>query len=181
MSSSATKETRRLFLALWPGERERQRMVKLTEAITEGRKVRPANLHLTLIFLGATTAERLACYEQALQGIEVPQVTLTLDQFGYRRKQRILWLSTSHTPQPLVDLVAELNQRLQTCGFTLDRRPFHAHVTLARKFPGPAPAEPPGEPLCWNVDQIVLVESVSEKNGVHYQVLRGWPAKHSEG
>lgn len=176
MSSAETEKARRLFLALWPGDRERRAMAGLAEAIPGGRKVRPANLHLTLVFLGATSQERLACYEQALQGIEVPSLTLTLDRFGYRRKPRIVWLSTSHTPQLLQDLVAELHRRLESCGFTPERRSFHAHITLARKFPGPATAESPAEPLCWHLDQIVLVESVTEKGGVHYEVLRRWPA-----
>lgn len=181
MSSAETEQTRRLFLALWPGDRERQAIADLVEAIPGGRKVPPANLHLTLVFLGTTGQERLACYEQALQGIEVPPLTLTLDRVDYRRRQRILWLSTRHTPQILVDLVAELQRRLERCGFTPERRPFHAHITLARKFLGPAPADLPSEPLCWQVDQIVLVESINEKDGVHYQVLCRWPMSEDRG
>jgi 2'-5' RNA ligase len=90
-------------------------------------------------------------------------------------------LSARHTPQTLVDLVAELHRRLESCGFTPERRPFHAHLTLARKFAGPAPADLPGEPLCWHVDQMVLVESINEKDGVHYQVLRRWPVSEDKG
>jgi len=72
-------------------------------------------------------------------------------------------------------LVAELHRRLRGCGFTPERRAFHAHITLARKFPGPAPAQPPATPMRWSIHDIALVESLREDDGARYAVLRRWP------
>lgn len=173
--SSEMADTRRLFLALWPGEEERQAMAGLAQKIPGGRRVPTENLHLTLAFLGATTDQRVACYEDALRDIEVPSLTLVLDRLGYWRKPRILWLGASQTPPALEDLTTELNRRLATCGFTPEKRPFRAHLTLARKHPGPAPVKILVEPVHWSVDRIVLCESVTAKEGARYRLLRRWP------
>lgn len=174
---SEEPKARRLFLALWPGEKERLAMAELARKVPGGRRVRTENLHLTLAFLGATTDQRLVCYEDALQGIQVPSMTLILDQLGYWRKSRILWLGASQTPAALEDLVAELSRRLATCDFRPETRPFSAHITLARKYSGSVPGELPVEPLRWAVDQITLCESVISQEGVRYQVLRRWPER----
>jgi 2'-5' RNA ligase len=165
----------RLFLALWPGEEERRRLAELAQLISGGRPVKPANMHLTLVFLGDTHAERLLCYEYALSDFTMPSLTLTLDHFGYWPKPRILWLGPSVTPLALKELVIDLNQRLEGCEFTPERRPFSPHITLARKFPGPAPDHLLPEPIHWAVNHIALVESVKQTDSTHYQVLRRWP------
>lgn len=169
------RETRRLFLALWPEIAERQTMASLVENLEGGRKISPENLHLTLFFLGNTSAERLACLMDNLQGIEVPPLTLLLDRLGYWPRSRILWLGTSQTPLSLEELVTTLNRRLAACGYKPEQRPFRAHITLARKFPGPPAILKLAEPIGWPIDHIALVESVNQKDGGHYQVLHRWP------
>lgn len=173
--SSPDPDLRRLFLALWPSVAEQQQTAKLAEAIPGGRRINPANIHLTLIFLGATGAERMRCYLEALAGIEAPSLTLILDRLGYWPKPRILWLGSSRTPPALTALVAELNRRLAACGFAPETRPFRAHITLARKFPGPLPAGQPVEPISWSISQFALVESTNHQDGTRYQVLNRWP------
>ena len=168
-------DQRRRFIALWPSAAEQEQTAQLAEAIPGGRRITPASIHLTLVFLGATDAERMRCYLEALQGIEVPSLTLTLDRLGYWPKPRILWLGPSRTPLALTVLVAELNRRLTACGFAPEARPFRAHITLARKFPGPLPAGLPAEPISWIISQLALVESVNHQDGSRYQVLNRWP------
>jgi len=172
---SAEAKPRRLFLALWPSPAEQLRLAELGQFAPGGRRIKPANLHLTLAFLGATGAEQLDCYQHALQDIAVPTLTLLLDRFGFWPKPGILWLAPSQSPPALKDLVSELNRRLQDCGYTPDRRPFSAHVTLARQYAGPWP-KANFEPFAWTVDRIALVESLNTPAGVHYQVLNYWPA-----
>ena len=175
MCSPAITEVRRLFLALWPEEAERRQMAALAAHIAGRRRVRDANLHLTLVFLGATDAARRAAYEVALANLTVPALELTLDRYGYWPAPCILWLGSSRTPPELYELVAELNRRLRGCGFTPERRAFQAHITLARTFPGPAPERPPATPVHWRIGEVALIESLPEKNGSHYRVLRCWP------
>jgi len=167
--------TRRLFLALWPSAWVRRQIADCARPLSGGRKVKAENLHLTLIFLGTTDCQRQRCYERALQAIQVPSLTLTLDTLGYWSKPRIVWLGISRPPTRLADLVQELRGRLVGCGFKPETRPFKAHITLARRHPGPAPETAVVQPIIWPIDRIALVESCSTAVGVHYRVLRYWP------
>ncbi|MDG4552693.1 MAG: RNA 2',3'-cyclic phosphodiesterase [Candidatus Competibacter sp.] len=170
-----TGDERRLFLALWPGDAERRQLAERAAAVAGRRRVRDANLHLTLVFLGATDAARLAAYEAALTDLAVPSLELSLDRYGYWPRPRILWLGSSHTPPELYELVAELHRRLRGSGFAPERRAFQAHITLARKFPGPAPIHPLIMPIRWRVEDVALVESQESPEGSRYRVLRRWP------
>ncbi|MER2527421.1 MAG: RNA 2',3'-cyclic phosphodiesterase [Candidatus Competibacter denitrificans] len=172
---------RRLFLALWPAEAERRHLAELALNVAGRRRVRDANLHLTLVFLGATDAERLAAYETALAGLIVPTLALILDRYGYWPRSRILWLGCSETPPALVDLVADLHRRLRGCGFNPEQRAFQAHVTLARNFPGPAPKQAPTASVHWPIEEVALVESLQGETGSYYRVVRSWPAGCSGG
>lgn len=174
MSFPDPPETRRLFLALWPEDAVRRRIAELAAEVAGRRRVRDANLHLTLVFLGATDAARHAAYEDALADVRIPVLELRLDRYGYWPRPRILWLGSSQTPPELYGLVADLSRPLRGCGFTPERRAFRAHVTLARKFPGPAPAGPPATPVCWPVREVALVESLPGETVSQYRVLRRW-------
>jgi 2'-5' RNA ligase len=168
-------KSRRLFLALWPDVGLRAQLAALSGTLTGGRKVHPDNLHLTLIFLGATDNERLLCYEQALRELAVPPLILRLDRLAALSRSGILWLGASRVPPELSNLVQDLNSRLQSCGFSPERRPFQAHITLARDFTGPAPPTELERPLVWRTEQVVLAESLQTERGVSYALLARWP------
>jgi 2'-5' RNA ligase len=179
MSSPSNPERpRRLFLALWPGDRERQQLGRLAaHAARQQRRIADHLLHLTLVFLGPTDAERQAIYEAALADLTVPEMELVLDRYGYWPRSQILWLGCKQTPPELDELVADLQRRLHSCGFAPEARAFQAHVTLARRFPGPVPTEPPPVPVRWRVNEVALVESAPPPRLMHYQVRRRWPER----
>ena len=174
-SPSSTDARRRLFLALWPEEAERQQLAELAANVAGRRRVRDDHLHLTLVFLGATDTARLADYEAALADWPALELELILDRYGYWPQPRILWLGSSRTPPELYERVADLHRRLRGCGFAPERRAFQAHITLARQFPGPAPARPPAAAVRWSVNDMALVESLREEDSTGYRVLRRWP------
>lgn len=174
-SPPSTEVARRLFLALWPREAERRELATLATQVAGRRRVQDDNLHLTLVFLGATPSALQAAYETALTDLAVPAVTLTLDRYGYWPRPRILWLGANHTPPELHELVADLHRRLRGCGFNPEPRAFQAHITLARHFPGPAPPQPPSEPIHWRIDGVTLVESPRDRGATRYRPLRRWP------
>ena len=167
---------RRLFLALWPDADLRAQLAALSGTLTGGRRVHLDNLHLTLVFLGATDNECLLCCQQALRDLTVPTLTLRLDHLACWSHSGILWLGASRVPPELSNLVQELNSRLQRCGFSPERRPFQAHITLARDFTGPAPPAELERPLVWRTEQVVLAESLQTEWGVRYVVLAHWPS-----
>ena len=170
---------RRLFLALWPDAGERAQLAAMARSLPGGRKIHPDNLHLTLVFLGATDDQRLLCYTQALHDLIIPALTLRLDRLAYWSRSGILWLGASRMPPKLPDLVQDLNRRLEPCGFSPEQRPFQAHITLARDFTGPAPPAELEQPLVWRTEQVMLAESLQTERGVRYAVLARWPAIQS--
>ncbi len=169
------KQQQRLFLALWPGENERRQIAKLAAHAADRRRVCDANLHLTLVFLGATTSDQLAAYEAALADLSIPAMELVLDRYGYWPQPRILWLGSSCTPPELYGLVAELHRRLRGCGFAPERRAFQAHITLARRFTGSVSTQPLEKPVRWPISEIALIASLPSPEGSRYEVLRCWP------
>ncbi|MCP5195534.1 MAG: RNA 2',3'-cyclic phosphodiesterase [Gammaproteobacteria bacterium] len=173
-SPSNPEHPRRLFLALWPGESERRQLAELAVQAAGRRRVRDANLHLTLVFLGATAPDRLAAYQAALADLPTLELELVLDRYGYWPQPRILWLGSTHTPPELYERVAELHRRLRNCGFVPEQRAFQAHITLARRFTGPIPTKPL-KPLYWRIGEVALVESLASAEGSRYEVLRRWP------
>ena len=51
-------ETRRLFLALWPEDTVRRDIAALATEVAGRRRIRDANLHLTLVFLDVYKRQR---------------------------------------------------------------------------------------------------------------------------
>ena len=167
----------RLFLALWPDERVRAALATLVRefgAACGGRGVRPANLHVTLAFLGDVPVPRIASTIGALDGIRAEPFVLELDSCGYWRHNRIAWAGFASCPEPLSDLVDRLGQSLAGCGFPREDRPYVPHITLvrdARRSPGRRRIEP----LAWPVTHFALMESMPDGRAVRYEVLGQWP------
>lgn len=170
------EESRRLFFALWPDAACRAALAQLVQTIVpaRARPLQAENLHITLIFLGRTSPAQLECARKVAGAIRAPNFTLTLDRIGQFRRARVLWSAPAATPEALQRLVAELGTDLEPCGFALDTRPYHAHVTLARNVRGRIQPTV-HEPIAWRVDHFVLVESQTRSHGAHYEVLESWP------
>lgn len=170
----------RLFFALWPDEALRGSLAPLLKLQREcgGRAHPPANLHLTLNFLGSVAAQTRDCLEQAADAIVLPPFTLTLDRFGYWPRPRVVWLGCGETPPPLTALVDAVNGVVEGCGMEPERRPYHPHLTLLRKARQLPTVEAPS--LRWPVDAFVLAESVSTPAGVEYRVLRRWCLRNGD-
>lgn len=176
MSSVSEGPHQRLFFALWPPDELRPSLGALARAHVppRARAVAAGNLHITLAFVGAVTAETRACLEGAAATVAGAPFELVLDRIGAWPGPGILWLAPSAIPPALGQLAGDLQQALQPCGYRPEARAYQPHVTLARKLKGPFPgATVP--PLHWPVRDFVLVESLSTPAGPGYQVRRRWP------
>ncbi len=169
------KTTQRLFFALWPEDGLGHTMVQLARDHVHGsgRWVRPENLHVTLVFLGAVDGARRACVEAAADGIRGQSFTLELDRITWWSRPRVLCAGCSRMPSALLDLVGELKRGCQDCGFEPERRPYRAHLTLARKVAAGQPSTTIEAPA-WRVRDFCLVESRTLTTGAEYSVLRTW-------
>lgn len=102
--------------------------------------VHPADLHVTLHFLGDTPSSQVENISAAacVAASEFTPFALALTEpgtFGPRSAPRVLWCGLAEPAEPggsLAALHAALGARLSASGFATEARPFRAHVTLAR-------------------------------------------------
>ncbi len=124
----------RLFVALTLPERLRTRLAGLGGGVPGARWIEPANLHLTLRFIGETEEGALSDLDAELARIDAAGFDLVLDgvgQFGTGRKVHSLWAGVDRN-EALLHLQAKVESAVVRAGFAPEPRKFQAHVTLAR-------------------------------------------------
>ena len=173
---------RRLFFALWPDETQRRALERAcAKAVRHsgGRAVPVPNLHVTLAFLGSVAAARIpdlqrTAREQAARLARDVPVTLTFARLAHWKEAQILCtLAAEHSPTAH-GLAVALQEAAAALGLSPDRKPFHAHVTLARKVVRPG-ALPRLRPVVWRFDAFALIDSRTEPSGPAYSVIDSYP------
>lgn len=173
---SPETKNQRLFFALWPPDELSRGLYRLAgNALRggDGRRVAPENIHLTLAFLGSVEEPFRQCAEAAAASIRAPAFTLTLEQMGCFSRAGILWVGPGQVPEPLLQLVQALNTGLGGCGYQAEKRPYAAHLTLARKA-HPCQQSHSIERHPWEINQFHLVQSHTHADGARYRILRSW-------
>jgi 2'-5' RNA ligase len=176
------KKDIRLFFALWPDEALRRRLQEAAMTFpvaAGGRRVSDANLHLTLHFIGNVYFEQMNCLRAAARNVNASGFDLTLDVQGFFKKPQVAWLGCARPPVALGDLHRQLGRCLQTCEYQPEARPYHPHVTVARKS-GSVAADACFAPIEWPVTGFALIEvqaiaSGSITKGVQYRALETYP------
>jgi len=137
-------EEPRLFVAVPLSEPARAAVAEVVERIRAGepegrgvRWVRLDGLHITLRFLGPTPEPRVADVAAAVAtaAAGVPPFAIRIagaDSFPPVGRPRTLWLDLDHGAEDLASLAGRLDDALATVGWERERRPFRAHLTLAR-------------------------------------------------
>jgi RNA 2',3'-cyclic 3'-phosphodiesterase len=88
--------------------------------------------HITLQFLGSTTQQQYDCviaHLRELQHARVPIELGTIDTFD---RAGVLFADVRVTPK-LRTLQQAVTAATAPCGFTPEERPYHPHITLARR------------------------------------------------
>lgn len=165
---------KRLFIALWPDDKTRQQCAAIIKQIQTDTvsPVKPANLHVTLLFLGNIDAETEKLLKQALAVFPIPKISLCFDQLSFWKQSGILCLTASECGETLVDWVQALSVLARELVISVDERPFKPHVTLVRKAKGLKVLA--FEPISWHANSVCLVESRSSSEGVFYEVIDEW-------
>jgi RNA 2',3'-cyclic 3'-phosphodiesterase len=113
----------------------RERVTKASRRTTL-RWVHPANLHITLWFLGEVADERTADLATTLrERFETPSFELAISGAGLfpaSGPPRTLWLGLTGGMDPLVSVYGELAARLPALGFQPEKRAYSPHLTVAR-------------------------------------------------
>jgi 2'-5' RNA ligase len=165
----------RSFFALWPDDDVRRQLSAAAEMLPDrlGRRVPPAKLHLTLVFLGNISPETRAQLEAGAGEIRVRPFSLQLERSGWWSGARVAWLAPQEAPQELYDLVKALRALSEACHVEPEGRSYRPHLTIARKvMRRPRPLR--FEPIRWQINSFCLVESQPGNDGSEYRVVREW-------
>ncbi len=163
--------TKRLFFALWPDRRQRDRMrdfISPVAKLVEGKAVERSNWHITLVYIGDFPADRIDELHEAKQAITVEPFRLRFDRLEFWPRPKVAALVTPTVPAEMQRLVEALQRPVFAAGIEIDQRTYRPHVTVARnarsfeilRLPQSAVIE-------W--DSFELVESVSRPGGVTYR------------
>lgn len=185
----------RLFVAVEIDERIRREAARVGERLAEalgpgGRRavtwVAPANMHLTLRFLGeveeGVAAELRARIARPFDTAAFRLAVSGLGAFPPGGAPRVFWLGLAEGAEGLGRLHDEVEARLDGLGFERETRPFRAHLTLGRvKAPlgagaRTALAATPAADIGWcEVSQVTLFESRLSPRGAVYTALAHGP------
>ena len=137
-------EEPRLFVAVPLSEAARLAVSAVVDQIRAGepegrgvRWVRLDGLHLTLRFLGPTSEARVSAVAAAAAVAAARSEPFDIrisgaDAFPPVGRPRTLWLDLDRGVDHLAALAARLDDALVDAGWERERRPFRAHLTLAR-------------------------------------------------
>jgi RNA 2',3'-cyclic 3'-phosphodiesterase len=153
------------------------------EEFPKARWVPRENMHVTLKFLGRTWP-RLTDWvpeqiEQAVAEVQPFETRLAgVGSFPSAKRGRAIWAGFDDDEGRLTALAGAIDQALQD-EFEPEKRPFHAHLTVARSDP---PLKLPvtytstelgSEP--WTVDHVVLFRSHLGRPAPRYEPLERFP------
>lgn len=174
----------RLFIALPVPDALAQRAAGiLPEGLPGLRRAGPELLHVTLAFLGATSAERLAEVASATAaaaaghaGFEIELARL--GRFPPCGRPRVIWLGLAEGAEGVSALAASVRAELARRHLRFDPKPASPHVTLARLREGISAADARTiaaalagltvPPLRFRADAVHVVESVLSRGGPRY-------------
>ena len=187
MTRDPAAPARRLFFALWPDETQRRALEHASAKAVRhsgGRPVPMANLHVTLAFLGSVAAARIPdlhriAREQAARLAHDAPPTLTFARLAHWKEAQILCALAAEESPTARALALALQDATAAAGLNPDRKPFQAHVTLARKVlrPGEVPSL---RPVVWRFDSFSLIDSRTEPSGSVYSVIDSYPLVSSD-
>lgn len=168
----ARVKTKRLFFALWPDERVRDKLHQLQQTLdlTDSRLVHKDDLHITLQYLGQASEEQLDCVKAAALRVDAASISLEIDSIHHWRKPRVLWAGLADMPDELRSLVHQLGEQLTFCGFPPEARSYQPHVTLARKVRAADSSQLP-DTISWEVNEFVLVLSHTDGRVPRYEPI----------
>ncbi len=144
----------------------------------------PANMHLTIIFLGDTLTGKIEPLKKAIDdaSVGIPPFDLRyqgLGFFGPPRHPRVVWAGVAVPFAEMSRLNEKLLAKVSELGFSIEKRAFRPHLTLGRIRSGRGLAGLTGavDSLkstvlgCSRVDRVLLMRSHLDQPKASYEVL----------
>jgi len=128
----------RLFIAINFDDHTRSRLVALQDELRSyserGGFVSPESLHLTLVFLGECNDLQTENIKRIMDETSFELFNMQFEKLGrFKRDYGDIWWVGVHENPTLLDLQRSLSDKLIRAGFSLDRKKYTPHITLARK------------------------------------------------
>ncbi len=111
----------------------------LAAGATSGNFTATDNFHLTLVFIGETSEDKLPLITRVLDSVTQKPFLLSLGGLGKfeRSGGDIWWFGVKQNPA-LSGLNSFISEGLRERGFDIERRAYRPHITLGRQvIPGP--------------------------------------------
>ena len=183
----AKGRTVRVFFAIWPDDMAQKQLAALAErlqaeSLCSGRKIKPENIHVTLVFVGEVDSGKLAALCRAADGIKgsgARAFDVVIEEIRYWKHNRIAYAAIRRIPQELMDLVDALQDALAAVGFSIEWRAYEPHITLMRKASCQTLPEL-AESIAWRAREWMLVKSEQTSDGSVYSPIGRWPLGTSE-
>jgi RNA 2',3'-cyclic 3'-phosphodiesterase len=173
----------RAFFGLPVPEPQREVLARFVAACTQVapdfRWTPPANLHLTIRFVGNVERALVEAVADALARRRLGGFDMELGDlgsFGRGRAARVVWVGLRSGAEPVTALAAQVEEECVRAGLAPESRAYQAHLTLARaRSRGGArlpelPAMPALQP--WGADRLVLYSSRLARTGAVYEAMR---------
>jgi 2'-5' RNA ligase len=142
--------------------------------------VKPANIHLTLKFLGAVPSNRIAGVIRSVSSAASSVAPFEIEVggtgcFPSPRNPKVFWVGLVQVPEPLKQLYAEIDSGLFREGFPREQRGFSPHLTIGR-VREPVSARPAAEELLrhgfesrrYTASQVIVMRSDLKPTGSVY-------------
>ena len=167
------------------GSRAEELMSRLRVCGVKATWTKPANLHLTLKFLGEVPDPRVPdvcrAVEQGCSGAGPMKLTFRgAGAFPRAERPRTVWIGVQTESSEFADLQQSIEECLYDRGFARERRRFVPHLTIGRVRAGGPEQLELGRLILEQVDfdcgsctidQVVTYGSFLDKSGPTYQVL----------
>ena len=139
--------------------------------------------HITLQFLGSTTAQQFECVVARLRALHHIPIHIQIGALGTFARAGVLFVDVHVTPQ-LLALQQSVTATTANCGFTPEDRPYHPHITLARRKGRGGDKQfrnlqlqtsPSPHFSSFTAESFVLYQSIPSPEGSRYEIRERFP------
>lgn len=166
--------TKRLFFALWPDDRQRDRLrdhISPVAKLVEGQHVYRGSWHVTTAFIGDFDEELIPELQTCAAGIQVEPFRTRFDRVEFWPRPRVACLVAATVPQELEALVDSLNSVLRDFNVPVEDRTYRPHITVVRRAHR-FETQRLAQPALVEWSSFELVESITQPGGATYRPVK---------
>jgi 2'-5' RNA ligase len=166
--------TKRLFFALWPDDRQRDRLrdhISPVAKLVEGQHVYRGNWHVTTAFIGDFEERLIPELQARAAEIVVEPFRLRFDRVEFWPRPRVACLIAPVVPPELEQAVVALNSVLANFDVSVEERTYRPHITIVRRAQR-FETQRLAQPAMTEWSGFELIESVSQPGGAAYRPVK---------